>query len=154
MKNFLHKFAGRPFIGNLKQLKHNQYVKSSLSQTMKILFGNRVFALMVVIPTILYFLYNALIFTPRYESTASIAIKNNQGNINAGGLGALLGSVSSGTTNPYMLQNYIQSLNMLQSLDKSIHLNKLYQSHTIDFISRLSASAKQKTQLDYYLSKN
>lgn len=153
VKKFLHKFARRSFIGNLKQLKHNQYVKSSLSQTIKVLFGNRVFALMVVIPTILYFLYNALIFTPRYESTASIAIKDNQGNINAGGLGALLGSVSSGTTNPYMLQNYIQSLNMLQSLDKSIHLNQLYQSHTIDFISRLSASAKQKTQLDYYLSK-
>ena len=149
----LRKVAEKPFFNGFKQLRHNHYVQQSVSQTLKVLFGNRVFAVMVVIPVILFFIYNALIFTPRYASIASIAIKDNQGNINAGGLGALLGSVSSGTTNPYMLQSYIQSLNMLQNLDNSIHLINLYQSHKIDFLSRLSSTANQKSQLDYYLSK-
>lgn len=153
MRKIINKFVMRPFVGNLKQLKHNKYVKSSLSQTMKILFGNRVFALLVVIPTIIYFVYNALIFTPRYESNATIAIKDNNASLNVGGLSSLLGSSSSGNTNPYMLQQYILSTNMLQALNKKVNLLKLYQSHRIDFFSRLSRRANQKNQLNYYASK-
>lgn len=141
------------FHSGFKLLKTNPYVQHSLSKTLKILFGNRVFAFMVVFPVLIYFLYNALIYTPRYESTSVIAIKDNSSSVNVGGFGALLGTAASGTTNPYMLQQYILSLNMLQVLDKNIHLLNLYRSPRIDWLSRLSSSANQKKQLDYFTSK-
>lgn len=152
-KDKFRSFIKHNFQSGFKLLKTNPYVQHSLSKTLKILFGNRVFALMVVIPVLIYFLYNALIFTPRYESTATIAIKDNSSSVNIGGFGALLGSASSGTTNPYMLQQYILSLNMLQALEKDIHLLDLYRSHRIDWFSRLSSAANQKKQLDYFTSK-
>ncbi len=152
-KDKFRSFIKHNFNSGFKLLKTNPYVKNSLSKTLKILFGNRVFAVMVVVPVLIYFLYNALIFTPRYESVATIAIKDNSSSVNIGGFGALLGSASSGTTNPYMLQQYVLSLNMLQALEKDIHLLDLYRSHHIDWFSRLSSGANQKKQLDYFTSK-
>jgi capsule polysaccharide export protein KpsE/RkpR len=135
-KDKFRSFIKHNFNSGFKLLKTNPYVKNSLSKTLKILFGNRVFAVMVVVPVLIYFLYNALIFTPRYESVATIAIKDNSSSVNIGGFGALLGSASSGTTNPYMLQQNVLSLNMLQALEKDIHLLDLYRSHHIDWFSR------------------
>lgn len=153
LKSIIQKVQIKPFIGNFKSLRHNELVKHSLSKTLMLLFGNRLFAIMVVIPTLAYFSYSLLLYTPRYESIASIAIKDNSSSVNMGGFGALLGSSNSGTTNPYMLQKYILSINMLQDLNKQIGILSLYRNHKIDFISRLSSWADQKSQLDYFRSK-
>ena len=142
----------KKFVAGFKLLKGNRYVNTSVGHTLKLLFGNRFFAVMVVIPTIVYFLYNAVIFTPRYESISFIAIKDNSGKTNSGALGALLGSSSDSTTNPYMLKNYIQSMSMLLNLNSEIGLISLYQNKNIDFFSRLASDSDQKQQFKYYLS--
>lgn len=141
------------FKGGFKLIKNNSYVKSSFNKTLKMLFGNKAFAACVVFPTLIYFSYNLLIYTPRYESIATIAIKDNTSSINVGGLGGLLGSTMSGNTNPFMLQQYILSFNMFDALNKRIHLKQLYQNKKIDIFSRLSLRADQEKQLNYYLSK-
>ena len=142
----------KKFVAGFRLLKGSRYVNTSVGHTLKLLFGNRFFAVMVVIPTIIYFLYNALIFTPRYESISYIAIKDNSGKSNSGALGALLGSTSDSTTNPYMLKNYIQSMSMLLNLNSEIGLISLYQNKNIDFFSRLASDSDQKQQFKYYLS--
>lgn len=153
LKLVIKKLNVKPLLTGFKQLRHNQVMHTSLQRTLQILFGNRFFAILVVIPTLIYFSYSLILYTPRYESVASIAIKDNSNAANFGGLSSLLGSTSSGTTNVYMLQKYILSINMLQELNRTIDIIKLYSSHKIDFISRLSATSDQKSQLAYFNSK-
>ncbi|MDD3266913.1 MAG: hypothetical protein PHC75_07040, partial [Burkholderiales bacterium] len=63
LKNLLRNIGRKQFISGLKRIRHTELVHQSFNKTIFILFGNRVFAGIVVIPTLLYFLYSLLIYT-------------------------------------------------------------------------------------------
>jgi len=107
------------------------------------------FVICVIIPTIIVFLYSALIESPRYESNASVIIKRNQAMPSVSEITALFGQ-SSSVSNDYLIMKYISSLDMLLNLNNEMNVLNLFKAKKIDFLSRLSLNANKKEELEYY----
>ncbi len=116
-------------------------------------FGNPWFTLVVIVPFIFTAVYFLLWASPRYESTTTILLKNNNSGEALSGVAALIsGAESSGVANSYMLINYQSSWDMLDKLNQQLGIFKWYQSSQVDYFSRLSKSADQKDRLSYFQS--
>jgi len=112
---------------------------------------NKYLSIFMLLPLTILMLYYFLLVSPRYESTAILTLKQNDSSMVPDmSLGILGGMSQQSSTNDYLLINYILSTGMLKELNKQYNLKKIYQSNSIDFISRLSSSANQQDFLDYY----
>jgi capsular polysaccharide transport system permease protein len=120
----------------------------------KLIYKNKLLFFGVILPIFIYFLYAGLIQSPRYESSAVISIQKNQQGISGVGLGSLLGGMAGGdgSVSSQVVIDHINSLEMYEELDKQINLTKIFQSHDVDFISRLGNHPNQKDKLTYYQS--
>lgn len=89
----------------------------------------------------------------RYTSTSLIVVKqvNDKSSVQLDGLGALLGSVAStNTEDAKFLQEYIESPDILQTLDRQLDFRKAFSGNGEDPIFQLASNATKEDFLDFY----
>lgn len=95
-------------------------------------------------------LYFGLIASDRYVSRAQLVIKQaDQIKMLPDAL-SMLGIGGSNHEDVLLVQDYLNSPDMLAKLDKELGLKAHYQSHDIDYFSRLSGDVSQEDFLKYY----
>ncbi len=116
--------------------------------------------LFVVLPTLISAVYFTLIASSRYSSeTQAIVSKesDNAGSLLQGLLGdtgivGLLGGGGGGggASQGQVLVAFIQSTEMLQELEQTISINKMYTRPEIDFFSRLAPDSPFEDRYEYF----
>ncbi|WP_196137727.1 lipopolysaccharide biosynthesis protein [Aliikangiella sp. G2MR2-5] len=131
---------------NLKQ----KLVEHKLYKAVKAL---KPFTLCVIIPTIIFALYQALWASERYESTAQVFVKQPDSYSSMTPEMALLSGIglSSGDNDSKLVETYIYSMDMLSYLEEQIKLREHYSNSSIDFFSRLHDWESKEDFLEYYL---
>lgn len=93
-----------------------------------------------------YFLFVA---SDMYVSTAKFSVRG-QAEMSLGGLASLLGHGGSTVADCYMVQEYIQSLDMYKGIDAKFDLKGHYSQDSADIISRMGKDASDEKQLKYW----
>lgn len=94
--------------------------------------------------------YFGLIASDRYVSRAQLVIKQaDQIKMLPDAL-SMLGLGGSNHEDVLLTQDYLQSPDLLAKLDKELGLKAHYQSHKVDFFSRLSSNVSQEEFIEYY----
>ena len=121
-------------------------ISSRLSPGMKLLL----FALLV--PTFLSLIYFGLWASPMYIAEARFAVRGAEnGVIDAGGLASMLLPAGSAIgTDVNIVTEYIQSPDIMEAVDKELHIFAHFASHDYDIISRLESDATRDERLDYW----
>jgi capsular polysaccharide transport system permease protein len=107
----------------------------------------------VVLPTLLMAAYVYLYATPRYVSEFQLTYQNiAQPASSTGLLASLLGTSSGGPTvdMAQVLTSYLTSDTILQKIDKELHVRAHYSSPRIDWLDRLSPTARNEDFLRYF----
>lgn len=108
--------------------------------------------LFVVVPWIIFALYQVIIASPRYESQAKVIVKQPDAMATMDtGLAVLSGlGMAPTNTDTQLVIEYILSIDMLNYIDEQIQLKEHYESDVADFVSRLSTNSSQEDFLQYY----
>ncbi|MGO3346277.1 MAG: hypothetical protein ACTIM4_13535 [Marinomonas sp.] len=117
-------------------------------------FSKTPFALCVVLPTLLFAIYQLFWATDRFESQAQVIVQQPDSTATLDASMALLsglgvGGGSSGS-DPQLVEAYINSNDMLAYLDKMLGLKKHYSESEADIFSRLASDATQEKFLEFY----
>jgi len=95
-------------------------------------------------------IYFGLIASDRYVSRAQLVIKQaDQIKMLPDAL-SMLGIGGSNHEDVLLVQDYLNSPDLLAKLDKELGLKAHYQSHDVDYFSRLSGDVSQEDFLKYY----
>lgn len=109
------------------------------------------FVLIVLLPWLLVIGYTLTIAKPRYVSVANVVIKQiGQDSVNAGGLSALFGGVSTSREDALYLTNYILSKDLINKLDAQFDFQKNWRPDGSDFIYELPADATKEELHKYF----
>jgi len=97
-----------------------------------------IFALTVLLPTVLAILYFGLIASDVYISESRFVVRSPQRQVQTGLVGALLQGTgfSRSQDDTYSVHDFITSRDALGELDKKLAIRKLYTAANIDFINR------------------
>lgn len=120
-------------------------IRSRLSPTSKALL------LAVLLPTFLSLLYFGLLASPMYIAEARFAVRGAETGGTATGLASLL--LSSGTSvgaDAHIVAEYIQSPDIMEAIDRELHIFQHFSSRDYDLISRLTANATRDERLSYW----
>lgn len=111
----------------------------------------RSFGLVVGIPTLIAALYFAFIASDMYVSETRFAIRASKSDAGSG-LASLLSSsvISAGGQDSRVVVDYIQSQDMLATLEERLGLVKHYSDPSVDAVSRLAESPSQEKLLKYF----
>ncbi|WP_338534324.1 sugar transporter [Leclercia adecarboxylata] len=94
--------------------------------------------------------YLCLIASDRYVSRAELVVKQaDQIKMLPDAL-SLLGLGGNSNQDIMLIQDYLKSLDMLNKLDSELNLKAHYQSHKVDYFSRLPSDASREAFLKYY----
>ena len=121
-------------------------ISSRLSPGMKLVL----FALFV--PTFLSLIYFGLWASPMYIAEARFAVRGAEnGVIDTGGLASMLLPAGSAIgTDVNIVTEYIQSPDIMEAVDKELHIFEHFASHDYDIISRLEGDATRDERLSYW----
>lgn len=110
------------------------------------------FSLCVILPVFVFFVYQAIIASERYESTAMIVIKQPDNGSSISPELAVLGSfgVPTADNDSRLLESYIYSADMLSYLDEKLDLKSHYASGSVDYFSRLANDSSVEDFIEYY----
>ena len=131
--------TARPVVTTLGNLR------SRLSPAMKAVL------LVVLLPTFLSLLYFGLWASPMYIAEARFAVRGAETGGGASGLAALL--LSSGASvgaDAHIVAEYIQSPDIMEAIDREMHIFSHFSSREYDLISRLTAEATRDERLSYW----
>lgn len=108
--------------------------------------------LLVVVPTVLAFIYFLLLASPMYVSHASFAIRSADASSSSGMDIASMFLRTSGSTgnDTYIINDYIQSLDIARDIDRELGIVAHYSSHDHDIISRLWSNPTQDELARYW----
>ncbi len=106
--------------------------------------------LWVVVSFTIALIYFGLIASDRYVSRAEIVIKQADQIKMLPDTLSMLGIGGNNHQDVLLIQEYLKSPDLLAKLDKELSLKAHYQSHKIDFFSRLSDSASKEEFIEYY----
>lgn len=108
---------------------------------------------LVLIATAFLLSYYLFIASPRYVSQFQFVVKQASNNeLPLAGLAAL-GASSPSTRDALILQEYIQSPEMADALDKTLDLKSHYESDNWDVVSRLNAESTNEEFYEYFKSR-
>lgn len=113
------------------------------------------FTLFVLLPALVFSLYQVLWATERFESTAQVIVKqpDAMATMDAGmALLSGLGVPSGGSSDNELVKAYIYSADMLAYLDDKLKLFDHFTDTNVDYFSRLSDSDSQEDFLKFYQS--
>ncbi len=111
----------------------------------------KIFACVVLLPTVAVFLYYLLWASPMYVSQTRFAISS--ADYSGGGLdiaSALLRSSSSTGADAHIVVEYIQSLDIIHDIDKELGVDLHFSDKGHDVFSRLTNNPTQDEQLRYW----
>ena len=111
----------------------------------------KIFACVVLLPTVAVFLYYLLWASPMYVSQTRFAILSADSS--GGGLdiaSALLRSSSSTGADAHIVVEYIQSLDIIHDIDKELGVDLHFSDKGHDVFSRLTNNPTQDEQLRYW----
>lgn len=131
-------------LSKLASSKNKQRLKSLMKRQLVVF---------VLVPVLLFSIYQLLIISPRYESQSQLIIKEPSSTATLDPSFALLsgfGVPSSGSDNE-LIKAFIYSNDMLQHLEANFALREHYASSDFDIFSRLDSDASQEDFLAYYL---
>lgn len=134
-------------------MPENSQAKASRKQTIWERMAGHFFLIALIIPTVCAFVYFSLLASPMYVSQASFAVRSAGSNAPAvaGIAAAMLSSGGGGNgTDPFIINDYIQSLDIVQDIDKELGLVKHYTARNHDMISRLWQHPTQDELLRYW----
>ncbi len=94
--------------------------------------------------------YFGLIASDRSVSRAEIVIKQADKIKMLPDALSMLGIGGSNHEDVLLIQEYLKSLDLLNTLDKDLKLKAHYQNYSIDYFSRLSNNVSQEDFLEYY----
>jgi len=111
----------------------------------------RSFALVVGIPTLIAALYFAFIASDMYVSETRFAIRASKSDA-GGGLASLLSSsvISAGGQDSRVVVDYIQSQDILATLERKLGLVAHYSNPDVDWVSRLESEPTREDLLTYF----
>jgi capsular polysaccharide transport system permease protein len=111
--------------------------------------------LFVVIPFLLFSVYQLMLASSRYESQAQLIVKEPNGMATLDPAMAIMSGfgIASGNSDTELVKSYIHSNDMLAYLERKLSISQHYSDIKYDVISRLSGSASRETQLEYFLNK-
>jgi len=110
---------------------------------------------LVAIPTFVVFVYYGFWASDRYVSQSLMTVRTADSQI-ATAVGGLLGSIggtNTGIIDGYVVEEYIQSREIVRKLDEAIDLMSIYTAPEADIWSRLNADASFDELHSYYLSR-
>ena len=115
-----------------------QYAKT-LWRRLRRWMKKRAFITALVLPTVLAFFYFLMLASPMYVSHASFAIRSADASVSGGADIASMFLRTSGSTgnDAYIINDYIQSLDLAQDIDRELGLVSHYSDREYDVISRL-----------------
>nr|MCR5220182.1 capsule biosynthesis protein [bacterium] len=134
-------------------MPENNQVKANRRQTIWERIAGHFFLIALIIPTVCVFVYFSLLASPMYVSQASFAVRSAGSNAPAvAGIAAAMLSAGGGGagTDPFIINDYIQSLDIVQDIDKELNLVKHYTARSHDIISRLWQKPTQDELLKYW----
>lgn len=95
-------------------------------------------------------LYFGIVASDRYVSRAQIVIKQADQIKMLPDTLSMLGLGGSNHEDVLLIQDYLNSPDLLAKLDKELGLKAHYQSHKVDYFSRLSGDVSQEDFIKYY----
>ena len=121
-------------------------ISSRLSPGMKLVL------LALIVPTFLSLIYFGLWASPMYIAEARFAVRGaDNGIIDTGGLASMLLPAGSAIgTDVNIVTEYIQSPDIMEAVDKELHIFEHFASHDYDIISRLEGDATRDERLSYW----
>ena len=114
--------------------------------------GMKLVLLCLLVPTFLSFIYFGLWASPMYIAEARFAVRGaDNGIIDTGGLASMLLPAGSAIgTDVNIVTEYIQSPDIMEAVDKELHIFDHFASHDYDIISRLESDATRDERLSYW----
>ncbi|MGF1774972.1 lipopolysaccharide biosynthesis protein [Vibrio wakamikoensis] len=115
--------------------------------------SRRPFVALVVIPTLLFSLYQTLWASERFESQAQVTVQQPDGMATMDASMALLsglGVSSSQGTDSELVKAYIYSNDMIEYLNRQLNMRQHFSDSGIDYFSRLHDSDSRETAIEYY----
>ncbi|MDO6460984.1 hypothetical protein Q4485_09775 [Granulosicoccaceae sp. 1_MG-2023] len=110
----------------------------------------RSIAIVVGIPTLLAAIYFSMFASDIYVSEAKFAIKSSKSGVSLTGMAAMFSGVDSGAgQDAVVVEDYIQSRDLMDILDQELGLQNYYSSEEIDAVARLKPGATREEFLDY-----
>lgn len=104
----------------------------------------------VVLPTLMVFLYLALFASDIYLAEAKFAIRSQNQQQSLDMLSTFFRTNSSSLSDSYIVQNYIQSMDMIDKVDAKLHVRDHYADRSHDIWYRLTRHATQDEMLRYW----
>ncbi len=104
----------------------------------------------VLLPTIIVFLYLALFASDIYLAEAKFAIRNQNQQQSLDMLSSFFRSSSSTSNDSYIVQNYIQSMDMIDKVDAKLHIREHFSDRSHDIWYRLAHNATQNEMQRYW----
>nr|WP_241664527.1 lipopolysaccharide biosynthesis protein [Ningiella ruwaisensis] len=140
---------------NSRLLKKSKKLHSDTNKyaiKIKKILAKRPLFYFVLLPFLCFFVYQALIASPRYESQAKLIVETPDSASTLDPTMALLSGfgVSSDSPDVQLLKAFIHSNDMLNHLEQKLSLREHFSDNEFDLISRLSKDASQEDFLSYY----
>lgn len=110
---------------------------------------------LVLVPLILFSVYQILLASPRYESSAQLIIKEPNAMATLDPAMAVMSGFGIAGTNSEseLVKAFILSNDMLLYLDEKLKINEHFSHDEIDIFSRLSKDASRESQYHYFLER-
>lgn len=107
-------------------------------------------AALLAIPTLVYFFYLTLFASPMYISNAHFAIRSPQ--VPMSEISFMTSFFRSGATatDTYIIVQYVHSVDMIQKLDKELHIIDHYSDSEYDYFSRLPKNSSMNAIQQYW----
>ena len=104
----------------------------------------------MLLPTLVVFLYLALFASDIYLAEAKFAIRSQNQQQSLDMLSTFFRTNSSSLSDSYIVQNYIQSMDMIDKVDGKLHIRDHYADRSHDIWYRLTRNATQDEMLRYW----
>lgn len=106
----------------------------------------------IVLPVFIIAIYLFCVAQDRYVSESVVVVKQvgETATPEMGGLGALLGSDNTSVEDSRYLKEYVESYDMLERLDKTLHFRQAFKGDGYDKVFQLDPEASREKLLKYY----
>ncbi|WP_198591675.1 Wzz/FepE/Etk N-terminal domain-containing protein [Vibrio sp. 10N.286.49.B3] len=112
----------------------------------------KIFLLIIVVPLVIFSIYQLLLASPRYESKVQLTIQQPDGMSTMDPSMALLSGlgVANNSQDIQLVQSYIHSSDMLNYLEDNLSIKEHYTDNQYDIFSRLSKDSSYEDFYQYY----
>lgn len=140
--------------GDFVRDRARPFLENEVTAVMKLGVSRLLFIAIVIVPSVLAIIYNGFWAADRYVSQSLMTVRSSEAQI-ATAFGGLLGSLGAnpGAVDGYVVQEYIQSREIVAKLQEELDIHSLYAVDEADIWSRIARDASLDDLYDYYLDR-